>query len=92
MAGACSQKKALLAWRDASLSVNALENVGTEGFLLLTFLLLRVCGSADGLRKTPNNHPHLSWLLNILCLFTMLVHGYLTMVLHVLIPKQDQQG
>lgn len=53
---------------------------------------LWVCGSADGLKKTPNNHPLLPLLLNILCLIIMLVLGYLTMVLRVLIPKQDQEG
>ena len=91
VADACSQKKALLVWRDASPSVNALENVGTEGFLWLTFLLLRLCGSADSLKKSPNSHP-LLLLFNIFHLFVMLVPGYLSMVLHVLIAKQDQQG
>lgn len=37
----------------ASPNVKALESVGTEDFLWLTFLLLKARGSADGFIKSP---------------------------------------
>lgn len=76
----------------ASPNVNALENVGTEVFLWLTFLLLMARGSADGFIKSPNKQSLLLLLSNTLCLFVTLVCGDLTVVPCPIIPKQDPQG